>query len=289
MLSHSIPSPQKVLPLSYADHAKKAQNIRSPISPHPSPILAHSVHSTSGSPSKLLSNLPAVDAKSDVIDHVTPTDSSDDTLKPINGDTRASNALLAKALSVVAAHTSSQKIPVANVWNIRKEQLAAARAALIKALEKESPQESQEVSTSSEPPSPQNTAPSVCLTSSSAPNTSHDLSRTLNGVTSTRQDDKHDPFIIRTIVKTRSTNPPPPPVDDADSWPEVGKAAVSTHSAANTTAVHLDNATRNKPENDQIPARKSAFYPFISFILRFASSLNIVHLSLFLCHVDASY
>lgn len=179
----------------------------------------------------------------------------------------------------MAAHTSSQKSPVVNFWNIRKEQLAAARAALTKALAKEIPPErqSEHVSSSSESIPSQSTEPSVMnlgSSSISAHNTSHAM---INGVTSMEHEEEHDPFIVRTNVKiTRSSKPLLPSVHDTDTWPEVGKTAASNRLVANTVAIHLDDATRNKAEADPIStsvSRKSASlsYRLLSYSLLFES------------------
>jgi hypothetical protein len=285
------PTISKVQLLSYADHAKKAQNIKSPISPLRG--IAPSTTATSATSASPLKAPLAMDVKSDsTLDDPPPSGPS---LKTINGagDTRANNNdLAAKALSVVAAHTSSQKSPVVNVWNIRKEQLAAARAALSKALAKEIPPESQDISASSESTSPHNTVPSITpFKSPSAPNTPHGPSAMVNGVTTTaqqeeHQQEEHDPFIVRTSLETTRTTTKhfPPPVNDTDSWPEVGKAAASTHSTTNPMPIHhLGNSvTRNGLENDQIPAsmsRKSASLSTLSSSL--SNLYSIIHLFLF--------
>jgi la-related protein 1 len=280
MVSPTPSSPTKVPHLSYADHAKKAQNIKSSISTQPHRIVLQSLPSTSDilasssdqlvSPSKSVPGTPAVDVKSDsganlirYTDSRFHSPSSTDTsnVKTINSDPRANSDLAEKALSVVAAHTSSQKSPVVNVWNVRKQQLAAARAALTTALAKDIPWESQAVSLSSELTS-QSTLPSISTFKSSsapAPNTSHGPSAMTNGVTSTSQKAEHDPFVVRTGVRTMK--PLPPPVDDTDSWPEVGKSAAFTQPNANVVTRVDDSVTHNESEGDQVSttmSRKSA-------------------------------
>ena len=294
MVSPTISSPTKVPPLSYADHAKKAQNIKSPISPQLNRTPVQSLSTTSGTlapfsspPLKPVAPPLALDLDSDpalnvvtLTDHHSPSASN---VKTINGDTRANNDLASKALSVVAAHTSSQKSPVLNVWNVRKEQLAAARAALTEALAKELPPEPQALLPSSDSALPQNTVPSIAAFNSPtapAPNSSHGPSALLNGVTS----EDHDPFTVRTTI--RSTRPLPPPVDDTDNWPEVGKAPTSTHSTANPSVTHPDDsAVRNGSEGDQIPttiiSRKSASL-FLSIL---SDVLAVVSLSLLLRYI----
>jgi hypothetical protein len=283
MVSSTLPSPTKVAHLSYADHAKKAQSIKSPISTHPHRIGVQSLPTASGisdpssdqsvSTSKTTSSHPVVDAKSDPgVNPIRYTDSSSlsssttDTSngRIANGDTRASSDLAEKALSVVAAHTSSQRSPVVNVWNLRKQQLAAARAALTTALAKETSLESQAVSPSSESMSQTHVLNISASKSSSAPNTSHGPSALMNGVTLTSQGAEHDPFVVRSGVNIMKTLPPP--VNDTDNWPQVGKSAALIQPNANPASRVDDSAIRNESEGDQVStnmSRKSAFLIFL--------------------------
>jgi la-related protein 1 len=278
------PSP-RVQHLSYADQAKKAQNIKSTHSVTLN-VPSTSVISATNPLSNTLTDSLAVNATVDVAAPADPPRSSSATdatnVRTNNGDTRANNNNLAtKALSVVAAHTSSQKLPAANVWSIRKEQLAAARSALTMALAKEIPPASQDVSASSGSTSPQNTLPSITAKSpsTSAPNTSNVSNTAVNGMTSTGQEEAHDPFIVRpNLGTTRTAKALPPPVDDTDSWPEVGKAAktaaASTHSTIPT--ILGDSVTRN--ENDQSPAgmsRKSASLSSLCCLILFTPLSNL--------------
>lgn len=133
MVSPTISSSIKALPLSYADRAKKAQKIRPlPSAQPPQRITIQSPPKTSIRPNGLAATTLAQTVLAPVSNSIEdmaitmPIASSPLASSPLTNKTaQATSDLAVKALSVVAAHTSTQKSPIVNVWNVRKEQMAA--------------------------------------------------------------------------------------------------------------------------------------------------------------------
>ncbi|RDB16034.1 hypothetical protein Hypma_003441 [Hypsizygus marmoreus] len=250
MASPSISSQPKNPPLSYAERAKKAQNIRSPISLQPPRTVVHSIPSPNGPAAASSSFLPSISAprsSQDNVDH--SLSHSNDTFpsQPLlhsptalttdgssshstSSAKRTSNDLAAKALSIVAAHTAPVKSPVVNIWQLRKEQMAAARSVPQQNPSKTPVSQSVAIpvrstiptdSTSSKPLPPK-------TPHDSAPSIPHGPSATakVNGVTPAQPAVENDPFVVRISAKPARVQMPsvPPPVSDSESWPEVGKS-----------------------------------------------------------------
>ncbi|KAF9456866.1 hypothetical protein BDZ94DRAFT_1314732 [Collybia nuda] len=266
MVSPSISSPPKVLPLSYADRAKKAQNIRSPISLQPHRIAVQTVPNTTpeisapllASPSKPTSNSTNVDDTPDfpavtvsTFSSHPPTSPTAPSISLTNGVKYSSNDLAEKALSIVAAHTSlPPKSPVVNVWNVRKEQMAAARSPATA---------SSHISASQSMPLPQKASllPNQPKTPTkspqdSVPNSLHgpSASAATNGVPVVPPSVEYDPFVVRISTKpTHAQIPSLPPSVDTDIWPEVGKFTAAPISNTAVPGQASDLTSNSREEN----------------------------------------
>lgn len=295
MVSPSVSSPPKIPPLSYADRAKKAQNIRSPISLQPHRIVVQTLPSTSAtsdssspfltSPSKD-SKLTLNPASVDYTPHFPPVPTSTVSSHPptsptvpsaslTNGVKHASKDLAEKALSIVAAHTKPLKSPVVNVWNVRKEQMAAARSPITASSHMSASQSvpllpkpsfSHDQPTASSKP-PRDSAPRYLHGPSASAAT--------NGVPVVPPPVEYDPFVVRIFTEpTRVQIPSLPPSVDTNIWPEVGKLATAStsHPVVSGQAPDLtsnsreENQSSNGSGSDQLSAavsRKSAFLFFV--------------------------
>jgi len=112
-----------------------------------------------------------------------------------NGE-KTHGQLAVKALDIVAAHTK----PTVNVWNLRTEKMAAARA-------------------TAKSYTPSTSRPSLDTQAGSGPTSSH-----INSKLNTTIKQNRDPFIVHASV-----HPPPTAAriqDPDENWPEVGKSAL---------------------------------------------------------------
>ncbi|CAA7268517.1 unnamed protein product [Cyclocybe aegerita] len=225
------PAVAKPPPLSYAERAKKAQNIKSPISappppqrvsnPTPNPVAPANVPSTSAVLNTTSS--PLISASRNADD--TPNSSSILTTRssspvPQAGANSAavpslisSSDLAVKALNIVTANASS---PSKNVWQVRREQMAAL-------VQKPA------TSASSQP-----------------------VSTAVNGAKSGKSsrgspvDD--DPFVVR--MPERLARPAP-----QEDWPEVGKS-ISTSTSTERSVNGTPKKSGEKPKWVPIPAEE---------------------------------
>lgn len=257
MVSLSISSP-KTPPLSYADRAKKAQNIRSPNSVHQQRSVVQSVTTPTSSSSTVSSpplpfsheELKPNTNSSSIIcgsSHVLSSNSLDDSSPiPPTGDAlvanppdatqRASNNLANRALSIVAAHTTPQASSAVNTWSTFKEQQPIA-------VRSTPHHNSLQNSTSHDMPSPPTSVifeeqaslrPSLPSHSPRDPTskagTGPSATTSLNGRTLAPLPVEHDPFVVRIYAKQAHVQIPlvAPPVIDSDNWPEVGESVPSS-------------------------------------------------------------
>ncbi|KAF9003424.1 hypothetical protein BDQ17DRAFT_1356199 [Cyathus striatus] len=276
MVSSSISSTTKILPLSYAELAKKAQSISSPIAvavkPRSTAATTASTTVTAASPASnstasTISSTKASDTSSpssvtlptqppspaaSISAHV--SDSAATETKLFNGHPKAmtstitttqqsSNDLAVKALSIVAAHPSTQKStsPLVNIWD--KRRMAAVRSAA-----------------APENPPLSSSKPSVLSPSLSS---SDNLLSAPHGLVSAKQKNgitpntplyaNEDPFTVRMPFKQTHTPPVTIPPTDSEHWPEVGKAVPQPRASINgvpsaeqeRTAEHTPSITTN--------------------------------------------
>ena len=123
-----------------------------------------------------------------------------------------------------------------NVWNIRKEQMAAraltqprppAAQSSAPALLSPPPTSSQESPTSSITPIPASTSPAA-PTDPVATSSTATVPSTTNGHLAPHPGPEYDdPFVVKPGRSPSTLNPSPPAIDDKDSWPEVGHAAAT--------------------------------------------------------------
>jgi la-related protein 1 len=294
MVSPSV-STARVPPLSYADRAKKAQNIKSPNSVPPPHTVVHSAppsgsNTSTASGSTALSNSSASQSNSNPTSvDITPSSSIILTtrpssplphtadvpdIKPMNGDLRATKDLTPKSPSTAAAQSSPQKLPpTVNVWSLRKEQMAAQAQAARTPSTQSMPQISKPPVVSRNPATPR--PPPSRPYSDKLPNGPHGLSsiKSNHGLTSPVVMASDDPFVVR-LPAQNSRAPrlplPIPAVDDTESWPEVGKSlsSTATPSLHNPAVMDVLPGTKDEGESTKGPEavkpvsvtpRKSAF------------------------------
>ncbi|KAG5644339.1 hypothetical protein DXG03_008636 [Asterophora parasitica] len=233
MVSPSTSSLPKNPPLSYADRAKKAQSIRSPISHHTHVQFTTSAVVSCLSPPDLSnssSTYKPVEVAPKVLEHKPtppPGPSTTDSSKTQTHHTphststpRTSSDLATKALSIVVAHTDAPKVPAVNVWSLRMEQMAA------RATPSQPPPQSQ-LPASQSMPIPPKSALSLDKPHQSQAQSSNLSAANVHGLMSTVPV-HHDPFIVRTNI-----NPARPVTAiDTESWPEVGKSIPLTATAS---------------------------------------------------------
>ncbi|THH19626.1 hypothetical protein EW146_g1601 [Bondarzewia mesenterica] len=261
MVSSSLPNPQTS---SYADRAKKASKSSNSLLELPHIVNEHAAtsnvpqSSTSNSnASKPSSLLPGVDITSNSSVTSTRMHSSSTSPKPhVEGP--ATHDTNGDVTSTAAINTT----PVANVWSLRKEQMAQARA---------SSRPLQSLSQNTVSVQTRNS-----LKNASQEPSNRTVTRSQNGLPSPAESGREDPFIVR-------PHRPPPSVDDTESWPEVGKASAIT--IAKGAPQHINgqiekNEKREKEEespSDHVATpRKSAsivtYPPFLSLPLNYPPS-----------------
>ncbi|KAG2003409.1 hypothetical protein CC2G_004009 [Coprinopsis cinerea AmutBmut pab1-1] len=231
MLSATSSASSKTPPLSYAERAKKAQNIKTSISaPSPSRIA-----NTSNPPSTSTSSSPAVSpasaarspssstvaTSSTVAKHATAPSSPLPSTTPSsaaaggqpNGVPRPSIDSPSKQPSAQTTQSATPKPPVTNFWNARKEQMAAAsRSAAV---------QSSFASASSNTPGPAKSSPVINPDAPVSTQTSRG-SPSVEVTPSTRSEQP-----AASGAEDPSHRPPVPPSIDSEAWPEVGKSTPS--------------------------------------------------------------
>lgn len=282
MVSPSATSSSKAPPLSYADRAKKGQNIKPPNQPQPnqpaakpSNILTNSASANSSgtepstTPSKPMNaddaqNPSASPSRPQAAPASPPASASDPSApKGMNGDTPAAPEAPPVNAAPAAATASTPLKPVVNVWSLRKEQMAQQAAARSQSstqppppLATSIPSTSQRPNTSKSPlPASQNAGPQISsrVTPLQPTDASHPKPRTkpqINGA-NTDIDEEDDPFVVKmspNVSRRPLSSAPPPAAVDAESWPEVGKSLSNT-----TTHQH-----QRSPSNEQSSSQKAA-------------------------------
>ena len=244
----------KTRPLSYAERAKKAQNIKSPVTPQvprsanppPTPILVTTA--TTSDSTDITSDFPPVHVAADPDPSPPLSPPGMDPLVPpgantINGSSPPSKNLVSAALSIVAAHSSIQKPlpPPVNVWNVRKMAQAQHQQSQLKpssvsqptpnaSLPKSAPQPVMKhvLSAHDNDAAPPLRRPPDARHNGNSQRLGQNARVPANGVGHPSSNDNEDPFVVRVYSRPQRPPPPavpqPPSIHDTDSWPEVGKA-----------------------------------------------------------------
>ncbi|OCH84757.1 hypothetical protein OBBRIDRAFT_839472 [Obba rivulosa] len=274
----SPPASSNPRPLSYADRAKKAQNLKPQNAPQQriSPQNASAPSSSIPAPNAPSSSTMTTSRPS------SPVPAPASTVKGSNGD--ASHADLSPAPSAAPQQKAAAPPPV-NVWTLRKEQMAAqVRARTNQGPSQEKPPPSKDDSEQTISPSPfspqavafSNTLPAVATTSATAQNiANHHTSPATTPVSATNghaplpNSPSDDPFIVRPNIAPRPVVQPatlPPAIDDAESWPEVGKSVTTpnegssrrSESREKESGEHADGGHEREGSQSQATPRKSA-------------------------------
>lgn len=284
-------------PLSYADRAKKAQNLRpnNPLRTSPQNVstasaIAASTSSAASGPSTVASTSTSVAKSSPPIStDVTPASSVLSSAKPasrpssplqsasnVNGDVKQS--AVDSSGSVIQTETVSAPkpapVPAVNVWNQRKEeQMARVRSNQGSAVSG-SIQKSSSSPTSSQPQASslrgvESDMPSAVASSSNSSalqnvtNQRSPAATMPNGSKDNRTREDADASVLRPRALA---------ADDAETWPEVGKAVTQAnngHAQADRKGreeteqsgrVHERDASREGSQG-QGTSRKSASFP----------------------------
>jgi len=282
----SASSSAKTAPLSYAERAKKAQNIKPPSSafplrPHNTASASTAVPSNTSNSSAPHSTLASVSVTSTLsapqndLDTATSLPLPDaaesiPAVKAMNGDPRPTNSdITSAALSIVDAHTALQRPPPAvNVWNVRKKAQTQSQG-------KSSPSTLQTALPPLPPPlpppppsiktAPQTTVPRLAndhdpplasqRASDTRPNGNHgpNIRPPVHDISESAPDSVDDPFVVRVYTQAPRGLPPlapqPPSIDDTESWPEVGKEPSNgTASHQGTSPVEMSREKNGESE-----------------------------------------
>ncbi|KAF8632868.1 hypothetical protein AX17_004716 [Amanita inopinata Kibby_2008] len=279
MVASSVSSPpDNAQQLSWAERAKKAQNIKSPYSVQPQRIVIQSVSSSGATqPSPNANSSPSSHPSStEASNHTSPPDSSSASTTaqsssqpshphtPPNGiahtvphdsDPKQTSTLA----PTTPAQAPVQKSPVVNVWNLRMEQMAAARSASHRTAPSSST--SQPAPISSRPSQDASTNGTQSRHSIEPPQSAHPESAAAGSsatpAAALAQDADDDPFVVR-IFPNRDRNPlAAPTLDDSEAWPEVGKSSgpksgeKSNHERGET--LQTTSTTPRKSEKKWVP------------------------------------
>ncbi|KAF9446576.1 hypothetical protein P691DRAFT_173364 [Macrolepiota fuliginosa MF-IS2] len=288
MVAPSLSPTAKTPSLSYAERAKKAQNIRSPIGvnqpqpsrisqPPPPPIsVASSLSSASGSSAKSTSaarppsSSPAfVHASTSQPQTPNATAVSESKITIINGNSNLPSSSTSKPAlaSVIEPQFSPQKQSPVNVWDRRKEELAARNAP--------QPKPTTTALQSSTSISRSTTNASTSASHLSQNDSPSHVAETKQPLSTSHPADDDDPFIVRQSRAPRPQAPVTPPTlltENVEDWPEVGKTvpAPAAPAAANSTEVSKsDEPQATNGETAQTgAARKSGSHKWIPLPLQ---------------------
>ncbi|KAI0360522.1 hypothetical protein OH77DRAFT_692424 [Trametes cingulata] len=262
-------------PLSYAERAKKAaQNARPPPQVAPQRSISQGASSSTASstappaptsapprPAALASPPTAPKASRSghstagdalappATSHPPPASSSQPATPPAadpaaepkpNGDVNH-NGDSASVAAVPSPPVQKQaSAPPVNVWNIRKEQMAARVLNQPRPTNSTSPLPNQNSAAAAAVSPPQSSALDASTlpasVSSTSPNPSMKPSPTVAPINGhlPPSAELDDPFVVR--AGRTPPKPSPPAIDDAESWPEVGQAAATPPHASNGRA-----------------------------------------------------
>lgn len=294
------PSTSTNPPLSYAERAKKAQNIKPrALSQLASPSNASVTSTQTIAPSADRAVPPATKPVTapppgpshppSVLEKPNVTASSSGSTSVQANSTRPPSPLsppasrpnepnghqkYAPAPSSIPTSTTAPKtvsVPPVNVWNVRKEQMAQARAL----NQSRAPQPSasslkspQSVNQDPTPPagvrSDVSDAVSQPAASSSTPPTGVTSQRVPGSATtgatngpSSHANSNDDPFTVRPRTAQSSVAAVPPSMDDVESWPEVGKTPTAAVAPASADVKEKEESTQSESSEGRA-SRKSA-------------------------------
>ncbi|TCD64087.1 hypothetical protein EIP91_004559 [Steccherinum ochraceum] len=248
MVSPAPSAPQKPPVLSYADRAKKARNLNSPntptvratppsISTPSSTTSLANAHVPPPPPPQQLASERTKTASPQNANHATSQDSSSITSSTTASRSSKDSTQESRESPSSSSHSTSEQAakvaataPVTNFWNVRKEQMAQARANNSYPSSSSSSAQlpgAQENGVSHGPLVPTltpNGGPVATFVSSVRP--------AVNGNGTENHHSKKG-----SVMAQASRNPVPPPVEDTTSWPTVGMSvAAPSPRAANSEA-----------------------------------------------------
>lgn len=304
MASQVSPKPP---PLSYADRAKKgknvgAQNSLSSQRGHSQSVSASSTTtaiSTAPSSSSTISSSSNIDIVKSASLEANPQSQSTPILRlsedpdqqfppPSNKDVAKSGPKTERADSSadppppLIRNTKQASPPVVNVWNIRKEKLAQARA--LSQTQPESTTAPQSLSAAKSQGASPNTlrvehaeaslanSPRATVPPSKPSQPSTENTLPVNGHS---VNEGHDPFVVHPNLAQSSRIPIPP---DSENWPAVGNTAASPSSpyqpsnngSNGSSEVLVDSQRAEDKSSTTVATKKSAFstlYSDSAFIL----------------------
>lgn len=292
MVSPAPSAPQNPPVLSYADRAKKARSANSqpssstrpqsqlpPANPPPPTTASAALPVLNTAPDPGASLTPASGSANHRPSQqkASPSTSGDSEL-PVQDTPNDANLHNAKLPSPISEPpTKSAAPPKVNVWNLRKEQMAQARATshtqAVPGSANSRTAQPQEASVSHAPDGPSSTNGSTTVASGS----SQKPSINGNGIDTPQHGQKKSP----TTQVSRAV----PPVDDATSWPTVGTAAAGTLRPSGSEAAGStdprggkadDQASKEEDKNGTANNAKkstSTTSVFLIRVLQFASPL----------------
>lgn len=281
MVSPAPSAPQNPPVLSYADRAKKAHNASSqpssstrpqsqPPPANPLPPTTTSAALPTSAPDPGASLTPASgSANHRPSQQTASTPTSGDFELPVQdtpNDASSHNAKLTSPIS--EPPTKSAAPPKVNVWNLRKEQMAQARA------------------TSHVQPAPGHANTRTAQPQEASVSRAPDGPSSTNGSTADASGSSQKPSIngngIDTLQHGQKKSPPTqvsravPPVDDATSWPTVGTAVAGPPRPSSSEAAGSADPKGGKVEDQtskeedksgtSSAAKKSTSTPFVDLI-----------------------
>ncbi len=230
MVSPTSPTSQTPA-LSYAESARKAQGVKlasqqtqKPLSTLPRQPPAPVLESKGAGPSS-----PTVETTL-----TSPADLSlhDGSSSGANPPTSTESSTIDSPSSAIVPSTSSKTVPIPNVWNQRIQQRAQTRPQpprppqshphMTQSHALRVPSPTRDPSSTSSGSRPPDLPVSAGVRSDQVPTSPSGL----NGVSGTSS--TSSPSTGTTPSSRRDPLPHPPPVDDTESWPEVGKTQTST-------------------------------------------------------------
>ncbi|KLO16131.1 hypothetical protein SCHPADRAFT_230571 [Schizopora paradoxa] len=225
MVSSPSSTPSKGQSVSYAERAKRASSSTTAMAQSNRSL--STTTSNGNTQSSTESNSPSTSSRnltpsSSVI--LTRPDSTDSPPAPTNGSAFTETE---KEASLPVPPKSPSK-PPPNVWAARKEQMAqrAAAAAAVASAQPTSPTKSVEGGPTSRP--------QIGMNKSSLKGNNN---RAAEVVAPKSQD---DPFVVRLPAQSQNSAPILPNLDDAESWPEMGKAIANSGAFLNADTEKKD-------------------------------------------------
>ncbi|TFY73632.1 hypothetical protein EWM64_g10380 [Hericium alpestre] len=303
-------------PLSYADRAKRAQQLKNaPASTFvsqrsgPPPIRedarapprlpnGNAAHSAPRADASKVTSPPTsadpTPSESAASSHTQTSHTTSHSMTEDKGPHPNGAPVTSDPPSAAPAPQQTSKSAVPNVWNVRIEQMAQAHA-----QPRPHPQNAASSASSSLSPVRISAPASAATSSASASRSPRDSSgsRLQNGVAAHSNMAAAGSHDESDTARTQRPRPSPPAVDDPESWPEVGKAAVATKAPQQGVTAHGNgnqvegrDTEKEKKDEEASPShpptpRKSAFSVNIlsifylslsSFVVMFDSCASVL-------------